>query len=517
MPKQPTDFLLQLIKSMSKPEKRHFKLFVQRNPSNSDSLFLRLFAHLEKQQSYDEIKTLSQIPEIKKQQLPNLKAHLYKQLLLSLRLIHRSDNEDIDIRERIDYARILYNKGLYRQSLEMLARAKEKCQSLGFPSLLMEIIDFEKLIESQYITRSIANRAEALSNEAIRTAEEIMRIQKYSNLSLQLYALYLKVGYVRNEKDHFLVKEFFQSHKLTDHEDSLGFYEHLYLYQSYVWHSYMLLDFKLYYRYSQKWISLFDSHENMIMLERPLYLKGMHNLLNALFLLQRHDKFMVSLQLLLINLKKYPARNENDKSLEFIYTYTHKINQHYLEGTFNQGLPLVQDIMSAIKTNVFHLDFHRIILFYYKIACLYFGSGDNSQAIDYLNMIVNESPDFRGDIQCYARILRVIAYYEMGDNYLVEYQVKSIYRFLIKMDDLHAVQKEILSFIRKLPRVQTSDLKREFKKLLDRLNRLKSDPYEQRSFLYLDIISWLESKIQGVPVQTIIKDKFLKKSKRKLA
>ena len=105
----------------------------------------------------------------------------------------------------------------------------------------------------------------------------------------------------------------------------------------------------------------------------------------------------------------------------------------------------------------------------------------------------------------------------MGDNYLVEYQVKSIYRFLIKMDDLHAVQKEILSFIRKLPRVQTSDLKREFKKLLDRLNRLKSDPYEQRSFLYLDIISWLESKIQGVPVQTIIKDKFLKKSKRKLA
>ena len=173
--------------------------------------------------------------------------------------------------------------------------------------------------------------------------------------------------------------------------------------------------------------------------------------------------------------------------------------------------------MGAIKTNVFHLDFHRIILFYYKIACLYFGSGDNSQAIDYLNMIVNESPDFRGDIQCYARILRVIAYYEMGDNYLVEYQVKSIYRFLIKMDDLHAVQKEILSFIRKLPRVQTSDLKREFKKLLDRLNRLKSDPYEQRSFLYLDIISWLESKIQGVPVQTIIKDKFLKKSKRKLA
>ncbi|MEP7323635.1 MAG: hypothetical protein ABI761_17045, partial [Saprospiraceae bacterium] len=218
MPKQPTDFLLQLIKSMSKPEKRHFKLFVQRNPSNSDSIFLKLFAHLEKQKMYDEKDILKQIPQIKKQQLPNLKSHLYKQLLLSLRLMHRSENEDIDLRERIDYARILYNKGLYRQSLDILDRAKEKCKQIGFPSLLMEIIDFEKLIESQYITRSIASRAEILSDEAIKTASEITRIQKYSNLSLQLYGLYLKVGYIRNEKDHFLVKEFFQSHMLDGKE-----------------------------------------------------------------------------------------------------------------------------------------------------------------------------------------------------------------------------------------------------------------------------------------------------------
>ena len=74
---------------------------------------------------YDEKDILKQIPQIKKQQLPNLKSHLYKQLLLSLRLMHRSENEDIDLRERIDYARILYNKGLYRQSLDILDRAKE--------------------------------------------------------------------------------------------------------------------------------------------------------------------------------------------------------------------------------------------------------------------------------------------------------------------------------------------------------------------------------------------------------
>lgn len=515
MPKQPTDFLLQLIKSLSKPEKRHFKLFVQRNPSNSDSLFLKLFSHLEKQKAYDEKLIFKQIPDIKKIQLPNLKAHLYKQLLVSLRLIHRQENEDIDIRERIDYARILYNKGLYRQALEILDKAKEKSKEFGHSTLLMEVIDFEKLIESQYITRSISSRAEQLSNEAIVTAEEIIRKQKYSNLSLQLYGLYLKVGYVRNAKDHLLVKEFFNSHIFNDDENKLGFYERLYLYQSFVWYYYMLLDFKMYYRYSQKWVALFEEYQEMSVSEKPMWLKGKHNQLNALFLLNRHDKFMEALEDFLQSLKKNPARTENERSIEFIYYYTHKINQHYLEGTFQQGLALVQDILVAIKNDVYHLDYHRVILFYYKIACLYFGSGDNSKAIDYLNLIVNESPDFRGDIQCYARILRLIAYYELGDNFLIEYQVKSIYRFLIKMDDLHAVQREILSFIKKLPRVQPSELKKEFKKLLDKLLKLKNDPYEIRSFLYLDIISWLECKIQGVPVQQVIREKFVRRVKAK--
>lgn len=510
MPKQPTDFLLQLIKSMSKPEKRHFKLFVQRNPSNTNSLFLQLFSHLEKQKVYEEKNILRLIPEIKKQQLPNLKSHLYKQLLVSLRLIHRSENEDIDLRERIDYARILYNKGLYRQSLDILDKAKERCKSFSMHSILMEILEFEKLIESQYITRSIATRAEQLSAESQSTAFQIQKTQQYSNLSLQLYALYLKVGYIRNSKDHFLVQEFFQAHLPSHQENDLGFYERLFLYQSYVWYYHMLLDFKMYYRYSQKWVALFEQYPSMADLERPLFLKAKHNQLNALFLLQRHDKFMEALNNLLQMFEAFPPRNENEKSLEFIYTYTHRINQHYLEGSFQQGLPMVQEIVLPIKSNLYHLDFHRVILFYYKIACLYFGSGDNSRAIDYLNLIVNESPDFRGDIQCYARILRLIAYYEMGDNYLIEYQVKSIYRFLTKMEDLHAVQKEILSFIRKLPKVRPAELKKEFKKLLERFIKLRADPYEARSFLYLDIISWLESKIQGISVQQVIREKFNK-------
>ena len=107
MPKQTTDDLLQLIVSLTRAEKRHFRLFVKRNQSSNDILFLQLFDHLDKHQEYDEPTLLKKIPDIKKTQLSNLKAHLYKQLLTSLRLLSKNYNEDIEIREAIDYARVL--------------------------------------------------------------------------------------------------------------------------------------------------------------------------------------------------------------------------------------------------------------------------------------------------------------------------------------------------------------------------------------------------------------------------
>ena len=85
MPKQKTDDLLQLIRSLTRAEKRHFRLFVKRNQSSNDILFLQLFDYLDKHKEYDEPQLLKKIPDIKKSQLSNLKAHLYKQLLTSLR------------------------------------------------------------------------------------------------------------------------------------------------------------------------------------------------------------------------------------------------------------------------------------------------------------------------------------------------------------------------------------------------------------------------------------------------
>ena len=119
----------------------------------------------------------------------------------------------------------------------------------------------------------------------------------------------------------------------------------------------------------------------------------------------------------------------------------------------------------------------------------------------------------RQDIQAFTRILHLVAHYEMGHYDLLEYLVKSVYRFLAKIEDENQIIKEMLRFLRKALFKDPKDLVEDFKKLRSRLMTLAEDPNERRSFLYFDIISWLDSKIEDKTVGEVIRRKFLESQK----
>lgn len=177
------DALFQLIKSLSKSEKRQFKLYAGRLGVNEEKNFMALFEVLDKLEEPDEQVILKKT-KIKKQQLSNAKAHLYKQILVSLRLNPLQQNIKVQIREQLDYATILFNKGLHRQSLKILDKAKALALHNFENNLAYEIIELEKVIESQYITRSLETRADDLIRESILLSKKSVLLSKLSNLSL---------------------------------------------------------------------------------------------------------------------------------------------------------------------------------------------------------------------------------------------------------------------------------------------------------------------------------------------
>ena len=505
---QQNDALFVLVKSLTKSEKRQFNLYVGRLDGNTEAKFLSLFKILDKMKVYDE-RVILKSGIVAKQQLSNLKAHLYKQLLISLRLNPAHQNIRVQIREQLDFATVLYQKGLYKQSLKLLDKAKTMALDNDEKNIAYEIVELEKVIETQYITRSISTRADELSMQSKELSLQNVITSKLSNLSLQLYSVLLKIGYVRNDSELKQINDYFVN-RLPQYEyHSLGLREKLWLYKAHLWRSFLTQDFLQSYKYANKWVNLFKENPRIISLHPVFYLKGKNYLLESLFFIKHYQKFKEELHNFEeeIQRKNIPL-NSNTEILIFQYFNANKLHLHFLEGTFNEGEYLVDEIEQKISEYKNRLDNHHIVVLYYKIACLYFGMGENKKCIAYLSKIINPKTVKSGeDLQCFARVLNLIAHYECGMDYHLERQFKETYKFLLKMENLQAVQKEFIVSIKALSDVYPHQIKKEFKKIHTRLQKFENHPYEKRAFLYLDILSWLESKIENTPIGDIIRKK----------
>ena len=515
MPNRSSDPLFLLVHSLEKAEKRNFKLYIKRNSEREDLKIIQLFDALDRMREYDEKVLLTKLASVNKPQLANLKAHLYRQLLASLRVLKNTGSIDLQLHEQLDYARILYNKGLYLQSLRVLDRVKDLAKHYHQESFLIQVISLEKKIETLHITRSFEDRAEKLVQEADEVNRQRLMITGLSNLALSLYRWYVKNGHARNEKDEQGVNSFFKSLLPAAALNATGFYERLYLFQSYCWYAFIRQDFLMYYRYSMKWVALFESEKTMIPVETGHYIKGIHNLLTACFDLRNYGPFEIYLSRFEIFAKTDEANQHyNFRMQTFVYVTSARINGHLMKGSFAEGVKLIPEIENGLEKYASFIDRHRLLVIRYKIALLYFGHGDYELSIDFLHQIINGPLDLRIDLQCYARLLHLMAHFELGNESIIESQIRSVYRFMSRMENLTVVEEEMFAFLRNNFYVSSKKLKPALEAFLLKIKRFEKNRFETRAFNYLDIISWVEGKVYEKPMASIIRTKYLQNKHR---
>ena len=154
----------------------------------------------------------------------------------------------------------------------------------------------------------------------------------------------------------------------------------------------------------------------MIRVETGHYIKGMHNLLNAHFDLRNFEKFEIRSS----NLKQFAQttgyRIHDNFRIQTLFISTRPRSTSILCGELSKkGWSWYPDIEEKLEEYALFVDRHRIMVFNYKIATLYFGSGIMTPCIDYLQKIINGPVDLRYDLQCYARLLHLMAHYELGN------------------------------------------------------------------------------------------------------
>jgi hypothetical protein len=504
------DQLFLLINSLSKAEKRNFRLYATRIQSDKETKFIQLFDVLDKLDDFDEQAILKRLPKVKKHHLPNLKRHLYKQILTSLRLIHIQKNIDIQIREQIDFARILYGKGMYMQSLRILDRTKQVALEHHQDLLHLEILEFQKLIEARHVTRSrtVEHKMEELLLEAQRRSTVTYYSNLLSNLNIKIHGWYIDNGHARTSEEKALLKNFMEQNYPKEYKQDIHretFFERVNLNQVYLWFHYINQDYRRAEEQAKQWVNQFIRNAQMQEKDPDLYMRGLYYLMVFLFIkndLQEHTYY-------LNNFRDYveqeePNLNTNSRMIASFYLNLSRINNLLLQGDYERAQTLIPKIEEEIDLYFNHADHYRILLFYFKFAWINFALGEFDRAQDYLNEIVLVKNDvLREELYYFARLLQIMCFYEIQEYDIMAYNLTSLRRSMGRSHHQDPVMTTATVFLKRIcerPEGESQDL---FLKFAQELHTLGQDISNQKSLVYLNLPLWIKSRISGCTVAEV--------------
>lgn len=144
MPKR--DKLFQLVRSLSKSEKRYFSIYTQMHIKGEDNDYMKLFKEFDRQEVLDEQKIKAHLDgERLLEHYAVTKSYLYDLLLKAMRSYskHSPDKKVLDLIQDVEF---LYGKGIFDQALQLVNKARELSVEFGLVAARDLILHWEKLI-----------------------------------------------------------------------------------------------------------------------------------------------------------------------------------------------------------------------------------------------------------------------------------------------------------------------------------------------------------------------------------
>ncbi len=493
--------LFQLIQSLTRAEKGYFKKYCTRYATDNNSNYLRLFAAIEKQQRYDEQALLKAFEgERFIRQFSVAKNYLYKMVMKSLRSYNSELSLDVQLSELMINVEVLFRKGLTDLCAKELRKATRLVKRYEVFHKYAEIAKWEKYLYGfNAYSLSMEKRIEGIYEEEISSAQKLVNVTEYARLSYQLFNKSMKEGMTRDvealkEYDAILRHPLMDGEYLAESVMAKCHFNNI-MAKYYEVHN----DYENFHEYNKRFVDTLESNPDHLTTNMRGYIHSVYNLLLSNVVLRNVNDFNEVL-------KKFDAIPEvhrkhcTDNLSEAVPVLSLNARIYFLLilGKFKEALELTEPIIAMIQKGVnpqYQITFVELSYF---LAYTYFGNGDYRASIRWLNQLINEPyADLREDLFCYARILNLINHFELENDILVQYNLKSTYRYLAKMKKVHRFEEVMLSFLKTL--LRTSDqieLKKELVVLKADLSAIATDPFEHNAFDHFDFISWIDSKLE---------------------
>jgi hypothetical protein len=506
--------LFELIKSMTMSEKRYFKLSASLHKGETNNM--KLFDAIEEQSVYSEATLIEKLKgESFVKDLPVAKNALYNHILKILRDYNSSDSDRQQMRNLLTEAEIVKQKGLFDHYEALLIKAKKIAYKFEKFQVVAEIICLQKgLLFSRDPKKKQENSLEELIGEENIILSRYGKEVKFRNILCRIQDNYYSNNIPRSEEEIQSFKalagddlEFIIHMKTGEEDEQLSYTAKYECFSSKMLYYYAMGDEEQAYQSTLQLIAMMDRHANHPNLQIGSYILTYSNLGTFCMRLKKFDECHAAIS----KIRNMQVTSADLKGMIFKLSYEKELKMYVNSGHFQKGMDLIPEVEKGLKIHEKTITDIYLFSIWASYSELYFGNGNYTQAAQWLNKMLNH-PGFKNskiDFQCYARILSVVVQYEMGKQDLLEYSIRSTYRFLLMRKKLYKTEFAFLNFFKKkAPRLNSKKLQVEaFVELKAELEGIMKDPFEQQALDLFDFITWLESKITGRPFAEIVIEK----------
>ncbi len=498
--------LYELIKSLSKSEKRFFKIFSKRHVIGEKNKYVELFDAIESQNEYDEASIISQFEgERFIKRLAVAKGYLYELILKSMNQYHAQNgihNQILSLTRQISF---LFDKNLFRQAQKILSKTYDLAAEYEKVSILPELLHWhKKIMEAQFYSGKQIDDIEKLYKREEEVLDQIVNQNEYWLLQAKLYYQHNLKGIIRNSDDLNKIEDIYNSTLMKKEEQALTYRAKIQFNKIYSTYFFILRDFDSCYRYIKRATELYEKRQSFIESYPLEYIQSVNNLLNITQVLNKPDETLAGLNKLRHLMENEKYRNKEKIQLKLFESYYyHLLNLHLEKDDFVGGYQYIPEIEKGIKKFSDGMNKMGELMLHYHLFQICFGARKFESAHKWVNKILGKKgSDIRQDILSFAHILNLMVQYEMKTFDNIETQINGTIRFLKQRKSSYKFESIVAEYLQDLKQIETPlELKASFVQLRSQFQSLTDDPFEKKAFAYYDFIGWLDNKINSKAVR----------------
>lgn len=506
--------LFELIKSLTKSEKRYFKLLSSRHTIGDENNYVRLFDFIDKQTNYDEEAIFIEFKaEPFLHRFSITKKRLYDHILNALDAFHSAASIDAQLFKSLHSADILYAKSLYEQCGRVLRSAEKLAEKHEKYSLLVEVRRKQKkLIENHGYSDISANELSVIQEKDHQILLQLERYNLLWKIKSDLFFQLSRKGKARSMEECVAFEEIIAAVPEIYDINQLPF-ESAYLY-NHIYSAYWFAvgDMEKSYAYIKANLATFEKRDGVIENNLNSYFSL---LTNAIYVSEKLGYYYDSTDLLK-TLKSIPARFEvaNNEDMQIkLFASSSSIELSLLthRGDYDQAEKIIPIVERGLMNYGDKISPVRRAFIQFKLATIQLGLANYSAALKWINAILNETTDLdeSEDILSYTQILDLLVHLEMKHDQLLPYALKNTQRFLKSRNRLYSFEKVFLQFVSKRIKCTNElDVEILWEELYCELSAIKEDSFEGLALEYFDFITWAESKFKKKPYTDLLKEKF---------